>query len=427
MSETTGQSRIPEIRVPGWLTLAGLVAGLVTGMALGLLAGDSDGTETVLDIAGMVGTLWLKGLKMTILPLVCGLLFTGIADTARAARAGALARRTLGAIVGLLALSTLLGALLMPLWLHLLPVPAGIAIEGDTTAQATVPTLGEFILSLIPNNVMTAAAGDSLLPVIIFIALFAAATTRLGDIHRNALTTLFEALMAAMLVLVGWVLKLAPIGVFALGLTLAASSGVSALGALAHYIALVSSVGLAMLVLAYPLAVILGRRSPGAFAGAVFPAQIFALSTQSSLASLPTMLSSCAVLKVRAATAEFVLPLAVTLFRATSPGMNVAVCIYAGHLAGVELTPAAIAAGALVAFITTFGTISLPGTLSFIASTAPIAAAMGVPLWPLGVLVAVEMLPDMMRTVANVTMDVALAASVEEPETTGSPDRTHPA
>ncbi|WP_156839633.1 dicarboxylate/amino acid:cation symporter [Novosphingobium aquimarinum] len=409
MNDATGPSRIPEIRVPGWLTLGGLIAGLT----LGLLTGDGRAMAPLLEIAGTVGTLWLQALKMTILPLVCGLLFTGIADTAMAARAGALARRTLGAIVGLLALSTLAGALLMPLWLRLSPVPAGIAIEGSATPESAVPTLGDFFLSLIPSNVMTAAAEDSLLPVIIFIALFAAATTRLSDRHRIALTTLFEALMAAMLVLVGWVLKLAPIGVFALGLTLAASSGASALGALAHYIALVSSVGLVMLVLAYPLALFVGRRSLGAFARAVFPAQVFALSTQSSLASLPTMLSSCSALRVTAATAEFVLPLAVTLFRATSPGMNVAVCIYAAHLAGVELTPAAIAAGALVAFITTFGTVSLPGTLSFIASTAPIAAAMGAPLWPLGVLVAVEMLPDMMRTVANVTMDVALATSVD--------------
>lgn len=409
MNDASGPSRIPEISVPGWLTLGGLLAGL----ALGLLTGDGRAMAPMLGIAGTVGTLWLQALKMTILPLVCGLLFTGIADTAMAARAGALARRTLGSIVGLLALSTLAGALLMPLWLRLSPVPAGIGVEGSATPEGAVPTLGDFFLSLIPSNVMTAAAEDALLPVIIFVALFAAATTRLADPHRIALTTVFEALMAAMLVLVGWVLKLAPIGVFALGLTLAASSGASALGALAHYIALVSSVGLVMLVLAYPLALVVGRRSLGAFARAVFPAQVFALSTQSSLASLPTMLSSCSALRVRAATAEFVLPLAVTLFRATSPGMNVAVCIYAAHLAGVELTPMAIAAGALVAFITTFGTVSLPGTLSFIASTAPIAAAMGAPLWPLGVLVAVEMLPDMMRTVANVTMDVALATSVD--------------
>ena len=406
---TAGSSRLPEIRVPGLLTLAGLIAGLV----LGLLLTDAEILPPLLAIAGPVGTLWLQALKMTILPLVAGLLFTGIVETAAAARAGAMARRTLGYIAGLLALSTLVGALLMPLWLRLFPVPRGIAPAGAVEPQGAVPTLADFALSLIPNNVITAAANDALLPVIVFVALLAAATTRLAAPQRGLLTGFFEALMAAMLVLIGWVLWLAPIGVFALGLTLAATSGAAALGALAHYIVLVSSVGLVMLVLAYPVAVLLGRQPLGAFARAVFSAQVFALSTQSSLASLPTMLGSCARLKLRASTAEFVLPLAVTLFRVTSPGMNIAVCIYAAELAQVELTPTAIAAGALVAFITTFGTVSLPGTISFIASTAPIAAAMGVPLWPLAVLVAVEMLPDIMRTVANVTMDVAVTAAVD--------------
>ena len=129
---------------------------------------------------------------------------------------------------------------------------------------------------------------------------------------------------------------------------------------------------------------------------------------------IPAMLSSCRELKIAPTTSEFVLPLAVTLFRATGPAMNMGVTIYAATLAGYELTPMAIAAGVIVAFVTTFGTVSLPGTISFIASTGPIAAAMGVPLWPLGILVAVEMLPDIMRTVGNVTMDVAVTSAVDE-------------
>ena len=70
-------------------------------------------------------------------------------------------------------------------------------------------------------------------------------------------------------------------------------------------------------------------------------------------------------------------------------------------------------AGAAVAVVTTAGSVSLPGTVSFIASIGPIAIAMGVPVGPLALLIAVEMLPDVMRTVGNVTMDVAVAASVD--------------
>jgi Na+/H+-dicarboxylate symporter len=125
------------------------------------------------------------------------------------------------------------------------------------------------------------------------------------------------------------------------------------------------------------------------------------------------MLAVCRALGVRETTADFVLPLAVAIFRATSPAMNLAVAIYVARLTGVELTPAAIAAGFVVALVTTVGSVSLPGTVSFITSIGPIALAMGVRVEPLALLVAVEMLPDIVRTVGNVTMDVAVTATVD--------------
>lgn len=409
MTENSSAGRMPEIRVPGMLTLGGLLAGL----ALGMLLKDSAALPPLLAIAGPLGGFWLKALKMTILPLVVGLMFTGIVETVAAANAGALARRTLGLIVGVLALSATLGGVLMPLLLGLFPAPAISLPRAQAATDAPLPGLGDFLGSLIPSNVMTAAADDAMLPVIVFVALFAMATTRLAEAPRRQLALLFEGLSGAMIVVIGWVLRVAPLGVFALGLSLAASSGAAAIGALAHYIVLVSLLGAVFLLVGYPLAVVAARKRLGDFARAVLPAQVVAVSTQSSLATLPAMLASCRTLGIATSTSEFVLPLAVTLFRATSPAMNMGVAIYAAHLAGYHLTPAAIAAGALVAFITTFGTVSLPGTISFIASTGPVTAAMGAPLWPLGVLVAVEMLPDIMRTLGNVTMDVAVTGAVD--------------
>jgi len=323
-----------------------------------------------------------------------------------------MARRTLGWILGLLALSATIGAVLMPLLIAAFDPPSGLAWP-TAPPPTEVPGIADFLRSLLPGNVVTAAADDALLPVIVFTLLFALASTRLAEAPRRQLALLFEGLAGAMMVLIGWVLQLAPIGVFALGLSLAGQSGADAIGALAQYIVLVSCCGAVLMVLAYAVALLAGGKRLGAFARAVLPAQVVAVSTQSSLASLPTMLAACRALNVRATSAEFVLPLAVTIFRVTSPAMNVAVCIYAAHLAGVELTASMIAAGAMIAFVTTLGSVSLPGTVSFIASTGPIAAAMGVPLWPLAILVAVEMLPDIMRTVANVTMDVAVTCAVD--------------
>jgi Na+/H+-dicarboxylate symporter len=159
--------------------------------------------------------------------------------------------------------------------------------------------------------------------------------------------------------------------------------------------------------------VLAARQRLLAFAKAVLPAQAVAVSTQSSLASLPAMLVGCRALGLRGTTGELVLPLAVALFRATGPAMNLGVAIYVATLAGLELTPLTLATGVVVALATTIGSVSLPSAISFVTSIGPIALAMGVPVGPLALLVAVEVIPDIMRTVGNVTMDVAVTATVD--------------
>ncbi|MCB2078280.1 MAG: cation:dicarboxylase symporter family transporter [Novosphingobium sp.] len=415
MASDDAAARLPEIRVPTVLTFAGLVAGL----AIGLLLAGTAFLDAMLAVAGPVGSLWLRALQMTILPLVAALLFTGIVQASAAARAGAMARRTLGLFALLLVGGGLFATLAMPALLNLAPIPdqAVAALSASAQDPGPVPGFADFVASLVPTNIIEAAASDATLPVIVFIALLALATMRLEPGPRRQLAGFFEALAGAMMVIIGWVLALAPIGVFALALGLAARSGSDAIGALAHYIVLVSSIGAAILVAAYVLAVTAARQRPLAFARAVLPAQAVAISTQSSLASLPAMLAGCRRLGVREESAEFVLPLAVALFRATSPAMNLAVAIYAAKLTGVAITPGMLAAGLLVASVTTLGSVSLPGTISFVASIGPIALAMGVPIEPLALLVAVEMLPDVMRTLGNVTMNVTVTATVDRTST----------
>lgn len=416
MAGEADAAAMPEIRVPALWTFAGLVAGLVLGM---LLQG-SPALAPVVAATGPLGVLWLKALQMTILPLVSALIFTGILRTVAAASAGAMARRTLGLFAAVLLAGALLAALLMPLLLEAFPVPARAAeaLRGaDDTAAGVVPGMGDYFATLIPENVIAAAAEGAILPVILFMALFALAASRLPDEPRRTLGRLFEAIAAAMMVVIGWVLKLAPIGVFALTLGVASKSGTAMIAALGHYIALVSAIGVLVMLAGYLLAAVAGRQSPLAFAKAMLPVQAVAISTQSSLASLPAMLAACRKLGVKETSADFVLPLAVALFRATSPAMNLAVVAYVAHLTGVELTPATLLAGAAVAMLAMLGSPSLPGTISFVTSTGPIALAMGVPIGPLALLVAVEMLPDIVRTLGNVTMDVAVTAAVDR--TTG--------
>ena len=406
-------SFIPDLRVPvGW-TLGGLAAGL----GLGILLQGSELSGWVLPAADVIGTLWLRALQMTIVPLVAALLVIGIVQTVAAARAGRIALTALVLFAAVLTTVTVFTAFAMPALLELAPIPesAAAALRGSLIASEAgpVPSVSEFLKSLVPANIVKASAETAMIGVIVFFSLLALAITRLPDLHRAHFVTLFEAITGAMLVMIGWVLWIAPLGVFALSLTVAGASGTAALGALLHYILSVTAIGAAVLIAGYGVAVLVARHDLVRFARAVLPAQAMAISTQSSLASLPAMLVSCKALGLRETTGELVLPLAVALFRATGPAVNLAVAIYAAKLAGMELTPLMLATGVAVALVTTVGSVSLPGTISFVTAIGPIAIAMGVPVGPLALLVAVEVLPDIMRTLGNVTMDVAVTAAVD--------------
>jgi proton glutamate symport protein len=400
------------IRLPVWWTFGGLVAGLFVG----LLLADSARLDTALMVTQPVGSLWLRALQMTIIPLVAALLVLGITQMAQAATAGKAARRMLALVFVVLAMSGAIAALAMPALLAAFPIPgsaSGMLAAGQVEAQQ-VPVIGDFFTQLIAPNIIAAAAETAMLPLTIFFAMFALAMVRLPDEQRETLLRFFRALANTMLTIISWVLWAAPVGVFALALGVAARSGGEAFATLAHYILVVSAMGGCVLLGAYLLALVGGRINPLRFARAMIPAQAVAISTQSSLASVPAMLDSAGRLGLRDQTADFVLPLAVAIFRATSPVMNLAVVIYVATLSGVQLSPMLMIIGIGVAFIISVGSVSLPGSISFVVSIGPIAIAMGVPVEPLALLVAVEMLPDIMRTLANVTMNVAVTATVDQ-------------
>jgi Na+/H+-dicarboxylate symporter len=395
--------------------LLSLIGGLLIGIAL--TAADQQFALRLISVTDPIGHAWLHGLQMVIVPLVVGLLVTGVGAAANAARAGRIALRSIISFIVILWSTTLMSALVMPIILNLWPLPEAWSQalrQALTGAQkvGSVPTLGAFFDTIVPANVVSAAAADAFLPLTIFSLALAFAITQLDADKRKLLTDVFQAITDAMLVIIGWVLKLAPIGVGALAFGVGVHTGAAAFGALIHYIVSVSAIGFIVLLAAYPVAMIYGRVSPFRFAKAVAPAQAVAISTQSSLATLPTMLEACEQLGASPASAGITLPIAVAIFRATSPAMNLAVALYVAHWLGVTIGPGAMAAGICTAAITTMGSVSLPGTISYIASVAPVALAMGVPIEALGLLVAVETIPDLFRTVGNVTMDVAVTVGV---------------
>lgn len=393
--------------------LLALIVGLIVGALFA--AYDPQTGLLVAEWAQPVGQAWLNGLQMTIVPLVVALLITGVTATAEAAQAGRLAGRAIALYVGLLFLSAALAAVLTPLFLRIAPLPLESAASlrsalAGAEQVGPVPPLGEFLAAIIPANIVKAAVDNAFLSLIIFALVFAFAITRVGAEQRATLTHFFVALRDVMLVVINWVLWIGPIGVFALALVVGAKAGTGAFGALLHYILVVSGVGLVVALFAYPAAVIGGRVGLVRYLRAALPSQAVAFSTQSSLATLPVMIEGASAIGVPVAASGVTLPLAVAIFRATGPAMNFAVAIYVATWFGVPLSPATLAVGTVVATLTSLGSVSLPGTVSYVSAIAPVASTIGAPVSPLGLLVAVETLPDIMRTVGNVTWDIATAA-----------------
>lgn len=414
-----------------WLVLACLAAGLAAGA---WLQGGGGGAwlQAAAPVVEAVGSVWLNALRMTVGPLVFALLVSAVAGVSDALATGRIATRAVTVFAALLVVAgglAVAGSLgLLALW----PVDRAAAdafVAGTARGgAAAMPAgnIGEWLQSLVPSNIIAAAANDAILALVLFAIMFGFAATRLPGPQRDALTGFFTAMAEAMIVVVHWVLLAAPIGVFALALGVGLHAGVGAAGVLAHYVAVVSLVIVGATLVLYPIVGLWGGMPMRRFAVEIAPAQVVAASTQSSLATLPAMIE-CARdnLGVAPRVAHLVLPLAVAVFRYTSPLGNLAVCFFVAALYGYEPGVLQVVSGVFVAFAVSVAAVGLPGQVSFIASVAPICLALGLPVDLLGILIAVEMVPDVFRTIGNVTGDLAVTRLVSgrAQPAAGSPSR----
>jgi proton glutamate symport protein len=394
---------------------------LIVGLAAGMLAAKHPGTlrDDALGVASFVGTLWLNALKMTVIPIVVALLVVGIAKSAEAAQAGRDAGRSVLWIVIICTASAVVGAVATIGLTNAFPLPRATAAllqaalgNVDKTTVGALPGPAEFFKGVIPPNVFAAANNGDILPLTVFALLFGLALTRLAAPARRSVVGLFEAIGDSFIIIIDWVLVIAPLGVFALAFTVGEAAGGAAFAGLGHYVVIISVIGVLVTLTAYPLASLIGHIGTGSFMRGMIGPLTVAVSTRSSLASLPAMLTASRGMGIRDNVADVTLPIAVALYRATGPAMNTAVAFYVAHWLGIQPSVSQMIAATAVGAVMSYGAVSLPGEVSYISSIAPIALALGVPIAPLGLLVAVEMLPDIFRTVGNVAHDVALTSIV---------------
>lgn len=393
--------------------LIGLVLGIVAGVAA-----FSTGNAALLALARWVepaGTLWVNAILATVIPLVVSSLVVGVASSSDARFVGRMGRGAALLFVAFAASSALVAALITPPLLAWLPLDAAATASLRASAAAVapstqaVPGLRDWLVGLVPTNAVKAAADGAILPLVVFTLGFALALTRLETSPRTAVLGFFQGVAEAMRVLVGWVLALAPYGVFALTFALTARLGAAAAGALAYYVALTVAVSIVLMLGLYPATALAARISLVRFARAAAPAQAVAFGSRSSLASLPALIDGAERrLDISPAVAGFSLPLAVATFKMSGPAAILVGVLFTGRFYDVAFGPMALAQITLMALVLSFAVPGVPGGWLLIA--APVFAAMGLPLQAIGMLLAVDAIPDMFRTPVNVTADLAVAA-----------------
>jgi Na+/H+-dicarboxylate symporter len=282
-------------------------------------------------------------------------------------------------------------------------------IPGPDTALHA-PDFRQWLTSIVPINAVKAAADGAMLPLVVFSILFALAIMKTGERARETLFDFFHAVGEAMLTLVRWVIQAAPLGVFALALALTARLGASVAGALGFYILIICGLYLACTLLLYPIAVLGGHMSLRQFAKGIVPAQAVALSTRSSLASLPALLDAAERrLALPRAVSGFTLPLSVAVFKPSTPITQICGTLLVSHLYGVPISATQLVTIAALSVLLSFSSPGIPSGGLLIM--APVFASVGLPAEGVGILIAVDIFPDAARTLLNVTGD-AVAATV---------------
>jgi proton glutamate symport protein len=388
-----------------------IFAGLAVGVGLGLALGPQ--AEQIRPL----GMAFIRLLSMVVIPLVVASLAGGMASLGDIRAVGRVGAKTL-----LYYLVTTVAAILIGLVLADLVAP-GSTIDPTSRAQLLQSTSGgvessrvdevrertapmQLLLNSIPKNFFEALAKGEMLQIIVFSLFFGAALAAIGKEKGGRLTELLASVNEAMTWMVGAVMQLAPLGVAALMASVVGPLGPSVLTSLAAYAGVVLA-GLALhMFVVYPILLrVFAGRGAGWFFRAVRPAQAVAFSTSSSAATLPTSLAcSRDRLGVSREIGDFCLPLGATVNMDGTALFLAVATLFIAQVYGVALTTVDQVGLVLSATLASIGTAAVPG--ASIPLLAMILTTVGVPIEGVGIIMGVDRVLDMCRTVVNITGDL---------------------
>lgn len=390
-----------------------IAAGLVLGMVTGLLAAaGSDLFMAVALASAPLGTAFINAIRMVVIPLVMAVIFTGVANLGDPRKLGRLGGTTLAIFWVTVFPAILIG--MGTMWLGLSFSPE-IAAPAVTATEATpLPGIVDFLVSLIPSNPFAAASEGALLPLIVFTALFAAATGTLDEEPRKRLIGFAEAAGDALIKLVWWILWTAPIGIFGLAAPVTAQLGWGLIQSLAVFvICVILGLGAYVGLVYLPLLKIVGGIGPVRFFSGTFGAASIAFSTTSTAAALPVTLEEAREqLGVSETVADLVLPLGASMYRAGSALFQGAAIVFLADLFEVPIPPTAIVGAVLATFLVSLTVAPVPS--SGVMTLAPALDALGIPLAGISILLGIDRIPDMFRSTVNLLGQITTAVVVDQ-------------
>ncbi len=385
---------------------------LVVGVAFGWLA------PAASERIGFLGDLFLRLLKMIIIPLIFTSLVSGVASLGTARSVGRVGIRTVVYYTLSTTLAIAVGLTLVNIIKpgeHLDLASGGTLPEGFSTATSTLP---EFLVRMVPDNVVSAMASGDVLPVIVFALLFGLFLTRLNGSNVEAVHRVVDGVLEIVQALTLAIVKLAPFGIFALLAREVARSGPGIIWDLRFYFI---TVGLGLLVhatITLPIILfVVGGRRPVTYGRFMAPAVATAFSTASSSATLPLTMDCSEKAGNRRGVTSFVLPLGATVNMDGTALYEAVAALTIAQMYGVSLELPQQALVLLTALLASVGAAGIP--MAGLVMLVVVLQAVGLPLEGIGTIIAVDRVLDMMRTATNVWSDAVGTAVVNRFEDKG--------
>lgn len=394
------------------------IPALCIGLIIGIVAHStgSDVLNTIGAWVAPIGEVWTNYLRLVAIPLIICLLIVTVARMQRGVTLGKIGVASLATFSSFLILGGLIALFVgIPLMRWMPPTIDGMAmpsIGDEVQAEQAGGTFGDWFVKLVPTNAFAAAASGELLPLLVVTLLFAFAIRCISETGRSILVDFFSAVGEAVMKLISWAIFVMPIGVFALAYGFGMKHGTAIAGVAAYFITFISAICVLFVLIMYPIAAVVGKLGFRKFAVGVAPSQTVAASTRSSLATLPTVMQGAEkTLGMSAGVVSFVLPLAASIFKPNRALTSVATLIFVATLFGVALDPGTVLVFFATVAILSIGTPGIPSGAGY--TTMGAYVAIGIPAEGYIFFKSLDPIPDIFKTVVNVTGFMAAASIVD--------------